>query len=225
MTSMRGERGKTMRRTRMSWALLLIPLLASVACVRLHGPKDLRRELSESAGVRLEREVGFTVTRSGVWLARIGLGMADESPLSLRGVKRVQVGVYHVDGLARGSDQRSPLEVAKLLPDWEPLVRVREGDEELLVLIDERKESIRGLVVIVAEEDEWVLIRIKGKLDRIIEEAISMAFDQAERPDLYARSREERGLDPLPESSENPREEDAPDEAMTVSWQSEAESD
>ena len=31
---------------------------------------------------------------------------------------------------------------------------------------------------------------------------MSMAFDQADRPDLYARSREERGLDPLPEESD-----------------------
>ena len=131
MTSIRSERGKTrMRTTRISWALLLIPVLTSVACIRLHGPKDLRRELSESAGVRLEREVGFTVTRSGVWLARMGLSMADETPVSLKGVKRVQVGIYKVDGLARGHDKQSPLEVANLLPGWEPAVAVRRVDDD-----------------------------------------------------------------------------------------------
>ena len=113
-------------------AYLLIPVLASVACVRLHGPRDLRRELSDSTGVRLEREVGFTVTRSGVWLARMGLDLADESPVSLKGVKRVQVGIYKVDGLARGSDERSPLRAGRLLEGWEPVVRVNEEDEEVL---------------------------------------------------------------------------------------------
>ena len=40
-------------------------------------------------------------------------------------------------------------------------------------------------------------------------------------PDLYARSREERGLDPLSENQE----EDAPDAAVTVSLQPDAEMD
>jgi len=229
MTSVRGEGGNAVRKTRISWALLLIPVLSSVACIRLHGPKDLRRDLSDSAGVRLEREVGFTVTRSGVWLARMGLNMADEDTVSLKGVKRVQVGIYSVDGLARGHDARSPLGVANLLPGWEPVVRVREEGEEVLVLVDQHEESIRGLVVIVAEEDEWVLVRIKGKLDRIIEDAISMAFDQADRPDLYARSREERGLDPLPdghdESDEQDARRDTQPEEVTAHWHSGAETD
>jgi hypothetical protein len=46
------------------------------------------------------------------------------------------------------------------------------------------------------EPDEWVLVRIRGKLDRIIEDAIEMAFDEVDRPDLYAKTRRERGLEP-----------------------------
>jgi len=183
--------------------LILIPLLAGTACVRFHGPRDLSRELSASAGVRLEREMGITVTRSGVWLARWGLKFAndDDIPFSLKGVKRVQVGIYKVDGLARGHETRSPLAVDDLLEGWQRWVRIQDGDDEVVVLVDERNGRMRGMVVVVAERDEWVLVRLKGNLDRVIEDAMRMAFDEADRPDLYARSREERGLEP-PEQAE-----------------------
>jgi hypothetical protein len=198
------------------WILLLIPVLSSVACIRFHGPRDLRRELSESAGVRLEREMGFTVTRSGVWLARLGMKFVDDEdiPVSLKGVKRVQVGVYTVDGLARGHEERSPLWSEELLEGWQPWMRVQEDDEEVVVLVDEHGGSIRGLVVVVAEEDEWVLIRMTGKLDRVIESAIEMAFDEADRPDLYARSRDERGLE-----SESARADDKTPATELANWQ------
>ena len=39
-----------------------------------------------------------------------------------------------------------------------------------------------------------------------------MAFDEADRPDLYARSREERGLDPT-------EEEDDSDDATLAVWE------
>jgi len=177
-------------------ALCAVALLAT-GCIRFHGPRDLRRELSESAGVRLEREMGVTVTRSGVWLARWGMKFADDEdiPVSLKGVKRVQVGIYTVEGLARGHESRSPLAMDALLDGWQPLVRIQEDGDEVVVLLDEKKGRIRGMVVVVAERDEWVLVRLKGDLDRVIEEAMRMAFDEADRPDLYARSREDRGLD------------------------------
>ena len=63
---------------------------------------------------------------------------------------------------------------------------------------------IRHMVVVVAEEDEWVLVRLKGNLTRIIESAMEFAFDEMERPDLYTRTREERGLDPVIVSEANP---------------------
>jgi len=196
--------------------LLLLPALAATACVRFYGPRDLRRELSSSAGVQLEREMGVTVTRSGVWLARWGLKFADEDeiPISLKGVKRVQVGVYTVEGLARGRESRSPLALDDLLPGWQRWLRIQDDDEEVVALVDEREGRMRGLVVVVAEEDQWVLVRLRGNLDRVIEDAMRMAFDEADRPDLYARSREERGLPPSP-AEPTP----APDSTDLATWE------
>jgi hypothetical protein len=196
--------------------------LLATGCVRLHGPRDLRRELSASAGVRLEREMGFTVTRSGIWLARWGLKFADEEdvPVSLKGVRRVQVGIYNVDGSARGYDARSHLDVDDLLPGWQRWVRIQEDDEDVLVLVNEKGGDIRGMVVVVAAADEWVLVRVKGNLQRVVEDAMRMAFDQAERPDLYARSREERGLEADPGDVADLADGEVDEDAELASWDS-----
>ena len=76
-----------MRSARVVWLSLIVPVLLGTGCVRLHGPEDIRRDLSRSAGVELHRETGITVTRSGVWLARKILKWThsdEEIPLSLR---------------------------------------------------------------------------------------------------------------------------------------------
>lgn len=160
--------------------LILLPL--AVGCIRYGGPSSLRRDLSREAGVELDAQFAITVTRSGVALARM---FTKEEDVPLKGVRRVEVGVYEVEGLRRGVDERRPLELPAL-PGLEPVVRVHEDGEDVFVLfhVDE-KEEIRQMVVIVAEEDEWVLVRIKGKLTRTVESAMKMAFDHADRPEKY----------------------------------------
>lgn len=177
-------------------ATVLIAAGALTGCVRFHGPEDLRRDLSRTAGVELDREFGITITRGGVWLARKALKISEEEDIDLRGVKRVEIGVYEVRGLRRGFDERAALGLTDL-PDWDPIVRIQEEDENVLVLINEKDEEIRSMVVVVAEDEEWVLVRIRGKLQQILEDAMRMAFTEGGKPELYERSREERGLEPL----------------------------
>jgi hypothetical protein len=139
----------------------------------------------------LKQETGITVTRSGIWLAR---QFVDTEDVPLKGVRRVEVGVYDVRGMKRGIDSPRPLDISGF-KGWKPFVQIRDAGEQVFVLtkIDEQ-QRIRGMLVVVAEDDEWVLVRIRGKLDEIFERTMEMAFSQAERPELYARTREERGL-------------------------------
>ena len=193
-----------MRSRRAVGLLLVIPALVSTGCVRLHGPEDIRRELSRSAGVKLHRETGITVTRSGVWLARKILKWThadEEMPISLKGLRRVQVGVYKVEGLRRGVEAPMRIDFREHFDEtWTPIVRVHDDDETVLVLTQagKRPGQLRAMLVVVAEEDEWVLVRLLGKLENIVEEAMQLAFDEVERPELYAKTREERGLEPTP---------------------------
>ena len=57
----------------------------------------------------------------------------------------------------------------------------------------EEDARIRRLLLVVAEQDEWTVVRLKGKLDAFVEDAIRYAFDEADRPDLYATSARQPG--------------------------------
>ncbi len=168
-----------MRRT--GWLLILVCLATATSCIRFHGPEDLRRDLARAAGVKLDRERGLTLTRTGVMLVRWA---TSEERIPLRGVRRVEVGIYQVQGLRRGVEQRRPIAPPQL-PGWQNIVRVRDDGDEVFVLVREEDEEIREMLVIVAEEDEWVLVRIRGQLQDTIESALQLAFDRAERPELY----------------------------------------
>ena len=107
-----------------------------------------------------------------------------EEDVPLRGVRRVEVGVYEVADLRSGVEEPRPITLPDL-PDWQTVVHVSEDNEDVYVLAREKDEKLRGLLIIVAEDDEWVLVRIKGKLQHMVEDVMQMAFDHAERPDLY----------------------------------------
>jgi hypothetical protein len=182
---------------------LLLPAVLGTGCVRLHGPEDVRKDLSRSAGVKLDREMGFTVTRSGVWMARKILKWSGEDAgFPLKGVRRVEIGIYEVRGLRDGFERQASLRASDF-PGWTPLVAVYDDGENALVMTQERDGQIRKLLVVAAEEDEWVLVRISGKLDQVLESAIRMAFDETDRPEMYDRTREERGLPPLDSETES----------------------
>jgi hypothetical protein len=198
------------RRCRIPLLLVSIALLG-VSCVRFVGPEDIRYDLSDQAGVKLKQETGLTLTRSAVWLAR---NFVDEDDFTLEGVRRIEVGVYEVKGLKRGQQSPSPLDLTKL-EGWVPIVRVSEPGEDVMVLIKEKDDVVRALLVVVAEQDEWVLVRIRGKLDRVLEQAMEMAFQDVDRPDLYAKTRRERGLDPA--DGETEAAEDGEETATLVS--------
>jgi hypothetical protein len=168
------------RASRALLALALLPLAG--ACVRYGGPSNLRRDLSREAGVELDAHFAMTVTRSGVALARM---FTDEEEVPLGGVRRVEIGVYEVKGLRRGVESTSPLE-PRDLPGLTPVARVHEEDEDIFVLVGEDEAGeIRQLVVIVAEPEEWVLVRVRGKLRRTVEQALRLAFERTDRGDRY----------------------------------------
>ena len=159
---------------------LIVACVATCAsCISFRGPEDLRRDLARSAGVEPDRETGITIGRLGMIIARMA---TDDDDISLRGVRKVEVGVYEVVGDRRGTGERRPLE----LPGWETVVRVRDEGDDVFVLIEPREGQIRRLLVIVADEDEWVLVRVRGRLNGFLEHAMRMAFHEADRPELYA---------------------------------------
>jgi hypothetical protein len=162
--------------------LAALSALASASCIRYGGPSSLKRDLSREAGVELDAGFAMTVTRSGIALARL---FTDEDEVPLRGVRRVEVGVYEVKGLRPGVTAQSALTLPEL-PGLVPIVSVRDEDEQTFVLVQEDEtHEIRQLVIIAAEDDEWVLVRIRGKLRKTIERSLQLALDKADHPEQY----------------------------------------
>lgn len=163
---------------RLSRGLVIGACLASgLACITFRGPEDLRRDLARANGARLDRQTGVTIGRFGMMLAH---WFTAEDDVSLEGVRKVQVGVYRVLEPAGESPGRLPE-----LPGWRSAVRVHEDGEDVHVLLRQDGEQVHGLLVVVMDRDEWVLVRVRGRLQRIVEEAMRMAFDRTERPELY----------------------------------------
>ena len=59
-----------------------------------------------------------------------------------------------------------------------PVVRVHEPGEDVMVLFKEKDDVVRALLVVVAESDEWVLVRIRGKLDQVMEQHPEIPFSR-----------------------------------------------
>jgi hypothetical protein len=96
----------------------------------------------------------------------------------LRDVTRVQVAVYEVEGTLRRIDVETPERLEELMEDgWEMAVRVREEDQVVWLLYRIDNDSIREMFVVVMESDSLVLVKVKGKLDRLLAEAINHARD------------------------------------------------
>jgi hypothetical protein len=152
-----------------------------VSCISFHGPNDLRRDLVQATGVELDRESAISIGPVGVMLAR---WFTAEEEIPLKGVRRVQVGVYEVTDVGDGGFGRGTVDPPEL-PGWETVVRIQEDDEHVFVMLHQEEDEIRGMLVVVMEQEEWVLVRIKGRLRHTVERAMQMAFEQADRPELY----------------------------------------
>jgi len=74
---------------------------------------------------------------------------------------------------------------AESFENWSPMVRMHEDGETVLVLVRWKDARIRDMLVIVDDRHELVVVRMKGKLDHILQEAMELGFNQADRPELF----------------------------------------
>jgi len=139
-------------------------------CIGFHGPNDLRRSVASANNVRLKQNVGFST--NGMTL-RMAKGLASpwvDQPLpKLKGIRRAQFGTYKIEPRS-GFTPESMLRDFQL-KGWTPAVRVTnpKGADETLVLVKEdRKGRLRGVVVAARDNDEITLARVRGDLDTFL---------------------------------------------------------
>ena len=175
-----------MRSSQRSLILALAALALSATACWFHGPGEIRKGIAEATGTTYSQEIGLTLGRTSMAIARLGLRTAnDEDIPRLKGIRKVQVGIYHPVSATPEALEQRPIAPA-VLPGWAPIVRMHEDGENVLVMIRQRRDRIRGMLVIVDDGEELVVVRMYGRLDDVLQEAMKLGFDEADRPDLYA---------------------------------------
>lgn len=190
------------RTTRMTWMTRMthlggtpLPLLAGLlailasGCTPWRGPVDVRRDVHGATGAHYNRTFGLTVGPTAMAIARWGVRQGDDEDSEqvaalLAGLRKVEIGIWEVEEAGIGDPRRGIR--AEDFPGWFPLVEATpEGEGAVLVLArGETPAAIRKMLVIVDDSEELVVIRMRGRLDTVIEEAIRYAFDEIDREEL-----------------------------------------
>jgi len=99
---------------------------------------------------------------------------ANQASDYLRDVSRVQVAVYSTESLPPVHKIRMPDRLQRMSDDdWETAVKVREEDSVVWVMYKIDKDTIRDLYVVVLNDEELVIVKARGQLDRLLARALS----------------------------------------------------
>lgn len=81
-------------------------------------------------------------------------------------LKGVRVSTYNTEGDAGAAlDQLNSVKSKLQSSNWEPVVQVNDGDEQVQIFLKVAGEVIDGLVLMAVDEEEAVFINVIGSLD------------------------------------------------------------
>lgn len=157
--------------------LLLVFAVFASGCIYSREISQTRRDLERSdPGARFEREM--VVNLGPISLRTLGLvgGLVDGGDEDvamarryLREIRRVKVGVYRVEQ-APDLHAFDPPALRRFQRDgWELAVKNQDEQGEVVwVFYKERKGHIRDMYAIMLSDEELVLARVRGRLDRLL---------------------------------------------------------
>ncbi|HET6463223.1 MAG TPA: DUF4252 domain-containing protein [Candidatus Krumholzibacteria bacterium] len=159
--------------------IALLAALSSPGCFwspELAGVRaDLQHQLPGSS---FDKNIELSLGPVMMTFARVATSMipgAREARPYLRGVSRVQVGVYesHIDHM---EDVQMPKRLQSLLDaGWETAVRVRDEREAVWLLYRPDGEEVKEIFVVVLNDDELVMVKARGNLERLVAAAMDEA--------------------------------------------------
>ena len=155
-----------------SLAVVAIALISTGCWFGTGSTSDIRYEVTDQTGVDLEPDFGIKLGRLTTAMAKPFARKAAGESIPLKGIAKIEVGIYNV------VDSRDPVEsgMADLeFAGWEPIVRIRDGDERIQILCRTEGERIRAMLVVVLDGDELVVVRLKGNLHKFLPGALEYA--------------------------------------------------
>ena len=101
-----------------------------------------------------------------------------EAAALLQGLQGVRINVYSTEGQTGPAlEQLTKVKSMLLDQDWEPIVQVKETEEEVQIFMKLDGEAVQGLVVMAVDGDEAVFINIIGMIDPAKLEQVMDQFD------------------------------------------------
>jgi len=137
--------------------------------------KDIERQLP---GVNFDKEIELTLGPISLAFARMLTGIvpdAREASGYLQDVSRLELAVYNTEDMPPAGTVSMPERLQKMQESegWELAVRMRDDDEVAWILYRLDDESIKELYVVILSNDELVLVKAEGRLERLVARALS----------------------------------------------------
>ncbi len=159
-------------------AVVAVVGLASSGCMYSREMSSTRRSIeAEFPGAEFDRKLVFTVGSVGLRVASWVTGLVpDEEVADVReyidDVRRVKVGIYDTEHVPESNGGGIPVLRGLVDKGWEIAVQSREESEHVWVLYRARRDRVRDIFVIVLNEEELVIVRVTGHLDRVLQRAM-----------------------------------------------------
>lgn len=140
--------------------------------------RDIERQIP---GANFDKEFAITlgpITLAFAKMVTAFIPDAKEARGYLKDVSKIQVAVYEAQRMPAPNKVVMPDRLKYLIDEgWEMAVRAREEDSVVWVLYKIDRGAIRELYVVVLDQDELVLVKAKGHLERLVARALLEAKD------------------------------------------------
>jgi hypothetical protein len=147
--------------------------ISAAGCMTYRGPRGVEATIERKAEVELHREMGFKL---GPVSTKIAASMlhhwADDQ--DFRDLSGIGIAVFEVT--RHKGPPAQPLTAKDLgVEGWRPVIESRSDGDQLLVLAKSGDGEIREMMFLSIEDDEVVVARLKGHLDRLIAKTLAAA--------------------------------------------------
>jgi hypothetical protein len=149
--------------------------------------RDVQRQIPDA---RFKKEFAMSLGPVSLTIARAivhAVPNSRDASRYLADIRRVKVAVYNVESLPERFDLTCPRTIQALIDKkgWQAVVRTHDEKQAVWILCRTKGEAITDLLVTVLDDDQMVLVRAGGRLDRLCEKAANDHF--APRHDLGLR--------------------------------------
>jgi hypothetical protein len=160
-------------------AALIAVAVMSLGCMWAPGLSQVRRDLERQLpGARFEKDVELSMGPVSLAFARLFTNMVPDARQAsgyLKDVSRIELAVYDADHIPSPKGVKMPRRLQQLVTneDWEMAVRIRDKGELGWILYRTDDERIKELYVVLLNQDELLMVRAEGNLERLVARALS----------------------------------------------------